>query len=398
VPALCPRAAVFPLRLIEKNPLPRGFLPKIPPGKAKGWVYPAEDATLLASPAVPLACRVFYGFLHREGPRHGEAVKFTYSDFDLANGTVTLDENKTDDPRAWALSPGMTAAIRAWRELRAREGAPVGPDDLVFVNERGLPISENHAADRYRDHLAAAGIDRPVLFEKSKARQPIRIHDTRATFITVSLANGKSETWVQDRTGHKSSIMINRYRRAARTAAELGLGELAPLDVAIPELAAHLHDAPAAPAPAAHRTAEPRAPRRIVSGIVSNPVDAAPEPSIESLMISASSPTRIRTGTPSQAKDFKGEQGDPNSGDPLDPAGSDDGSRRLEGGVADSGLPVADWNRSGAPSHPLTESSAAVRSLRQAQLAAATAGDFETVALLQELVRLFLTPGDDVGQ
>src|SRR5262249_34714494 len=34
------------------------------------------------------------------------------------------------------------------------------------------------------------------------------------------------------------SQMINRYRRAARTAAELGLGELLPLDVAIPELAA----------------------------------------------------------------------------------------------------------------------------------------------------------------
>jgi integrase len=102
---------------------------------------------------------------------------------------------------------------------------------------RAIPFrGENHGADRYRDHLAA-GIDRPVLFEKSKARQSIRIHDTRATFITVSLANGKSETWVQDRTGHKSSIMINRYRRAARTAAELGLGELRPLDQTIPELA-----------------------------------------------------------------------------------------------------------------------------------------------------------------
>jgi hypothetical protein len=40
-----------------------------------------------------------------------------------------------------------------------------------------------------------------------------------------------------------------------------------------------------------------------------------------------------------------------------------------------------------------------VRALRQAQLAAATAGDFETVALLQELVRLFLGHDDeDVGQ
>jgi hypothetical protein len=41
-----------------------------------------------------------------------------------------------------------------------------------------------------------------------------------------------------DRTGHKSSLMINRYRRAARAAAELHLVDLKPLNEAIPELAA----------------------------------------------------------------------------------------------------------------------------------------------------------------
>jgi len=34
------KMAVFPLQLIATNPLPSGFLPKIGPGKAKGWVYP----------------------------------------------------------------------------------------------------------------------------------------------------------------------------------------------------------------------------------------------------------------------------------------------------------------------------------------------------------------------
>jgi integrase len=72
-------------------------------------------------------------------------------------------------------------------------------------------------------YLQAAKIDRAELFETNKSRQRIRMHDLRATFITVSLANGKSETWVADSTGHKSSIMINRYRRAARTFAETGL-------------------------------------------------------------------------------------------------------------------------------------------------------------------------------
>jgi hypothetical protein len=39
-----------------------------------------------------------------------------------------------------------------------------------------------------------------------------------------------------DRSGHKSSIMIATYRRAARSAKEVGLGPLKPLDEAIPEL------------------------------------------------------------------------------------------------------------------------------------------------------------------
>ncbi len=52
-----------------------------------------------------------------------------------------------------------------------------------------------------------------------------------------ALANGKTEAWVGARTGHRSSQMINRYRRAAQKVDELGLGTLDPLDVAIPELA-----------------------------------------------------------------------------------------------------------------------------------------------------------------
>ena len=94
-----------------------------------------------------------------------------------------------------------------------------------------------HLADELRNDLEAAKVERPQLFERSETRRPLRLHDLRSTFVTVSLANGKTETWVSGRTGHRSSAMLNRYRRAARTWSELGLGELTPLDVAIPDLA-----------------------------------------------------------------------------------------------------------------------------------------------------------------
>ena len=58
--------AVFPMCLRQTNPLPRGFLPKVGPDKAKGWIYPDEESQLICSPVVPLEWRMFYGFLHRE--------------------------------------------------------------------------------------------------------------------------------------------------------------------------------------------------------------------------------------------------------------------------------------------------------------------------------------------
>jgi hypothetical protein len=67
-------------------------------------------------------------------------------------------------------------------------------------------------------------------------RHRIRVHDLRGTFVTLSLANGRSESWIADRTRHPSSAMINRYKRTARSFAELELGSPDPLIEALPEL------------------------------------------------------------------------------------------------------------------------------------------------------------------
>jgi integrase len=219
------KLAVYPCKLIERTPLPVGFLPKVKTKKATAFLYPSEDAQLLACMKVPLARRVLYGFLAREGLRFGEATSLRWLDFDLVRGVVTLDENKTDDPRAWALSAGVKEALSAFKRANA------SPEALVFT------IDEPRAAQTFRDDLREAKVDRPELFSETASRKQIRVHDLRATFVTLSLANGKTEAWVADRTGHKSSAMINKYRRQARQAAELKLGELAPLAQAIPELA-----------------------------------------------------------------------------------------------------------------------------------------------------------------
>jgi hypothetical protein len=65
----------------------------------------------------------------------------------------------------------------------------------------------------------------------------MRAHDLRATFITVSLASGPWE-WCQQRTSH-GDAMKQKYRRNSATWTAQRQGDLAPLHVAIPELAAH---------------------------------------------------------------------------------------------------------------------------------------------------------------
>lgn len=215
--------AVWPLRLLDHNPIPPKFVG--PQGKSPAftYLYVSEERALLGARAVPLDDRIFYGVLAREGFRLSEALRLTYGDIDFLRGTVSLDKNKTNAPRSWQIDPGTLAALKRYR------GQAVD-DDLVFPM-----FTARDAAGRFREHLRAAleeaGLPlRPALFRRTAERRPIRVHDLRGTFITLALAAGRTETWVMDRTGHTTSAMLNRYRRVARTAAETERGWLDPLN------------------------------------------------------------------------------------------------------------------------------------------------------------------------
>lgn len=110
-----------------------------------------------------------------------------------------------------------------------------------------IGTENDHLAAKLREHLRAAGIDRPELFTNTEHRRHVCALDARATFITISLTNGKSETWISDRTGHRSSAMIQRYNRKKRMLKQLLRGKrrtLVPLDEAIPELSANPNEPP----------------------------------------------------------------------------------------------------------------------------------------------------------
>lgn len=213
--------AAYPLRLIPSSPIPRQWLPKVGQRPGYPFLYPDEDAQLLGCAKVPLEWRLLWGFLAREGCRVSEAGRLAWHDFDLRRGILSLDRNKTKDPRSWVLDNGVVTTLADEKKRRRPDEA-----DPVFPN---LPNKHQHHADVFRAHLLVAGVDRRELHQPGANTRSVRAHDLRATFITLALANGRSEAWVMARTGHRSSSMLNKYRRPAMLASEATLGELQPM-------------------------------------------------------------------------------------------------------------------------------------------------------------------------
>jgi integrase len=225
--------AVYPGKWIKASPIPRGWLPKPGADKAKECLYPDEDRALLACAQVPLLRRLAYGFLMREGMRTDEFARLTWSDADLIHNRLDLDENKTDRPRSWDMRPDVLEALKIWRQ---RFNKSAKSDARIFVDDSGAGVNVDHLAALLREDLARAGVERSKLFKGSKNRLRIRAHDLRATFITVSLANGRTWEWCQQRTGH-GDAMKQKYRRTAAIWLAQQQGDLVPLYGALPELA-----------------------------------------------------------------------------------------------------------------------------------------------------------------
>lgn len=233
--------AVYPARVLDRSPLPRGWMPRPNEKKAKSYLLPSDDALLMACTEVPLVRRLFIGFLMREGPRLGKVAHLAWSDVQLDAGDgalASIDRTKNGRPLRWALDPGTAEALRRWQKLCPSdhhvfpaEAVPRSPKRL-----HGGPISVGQLAPRLRADLKLAGVTRQRLFEGSKHRLPLRAHDLRTSFVTLALANDRTVDWVRRRTGHRTMEMILRYREDADTLAELNPGWFAPLHEAIPEL------------------------------------------------------------------------------------------------------------------------------------------------------------------
>jgi integrase len=230
--------AVMPGRLLPSTPLPKGWLPFIPKRRHYSCLWPNEEAALLACEAVPLVFRLACGVLNREGMRVSELLDSEWRQWDIyaddlkGRGTFLVTRTKTGDPRMWALSPSVARAMLRWRRIMERELEPGAELPRPFAALDDV-THRTKLAEFLRASLKTAGVTRPELFETTEHTARLRAHDMRATFVTISLAQGRDETWVRDRTAHKTTTMIDRYRRLARQVKELDLGPLVDLETGL---------------------------------------------------------------------------------------------------------------------------------------------------------------------
>ncbi|MBN2194848.1 MAG: site-specific integrase [Polyangiaceae bacterium] len=236
------KLAVARARILPQSPFPPGWLPPANQPKDGEFLWPEEEARLLACADVPLVWRVAYGVDAREGIRLGNLRTLRREHLHLSQpggrGVIIVPKMKNGRRGHWRLGDDTAEALRRW--LRLHESPWVFPTEQVPRHRRtrdGQPVETKHAAERLRAHLGKAGVTRQSLFEANDNTMRLRGHDLRATFVTLALARGRTRTWIKRRTGHCSDAMIDRYDHAAGTLRELSMGWLKPLHEAIPELA-----------------------------------------------------------------------------------------------------------------------------------------------------------------
>jgi len=239
------KLAVYPARVLERSPFPPAWLPEANPERARSYLFPTEDATLMAHTTIPLVKRIYIGMSNREGPRRGNLVVLEWSDllldFEDGAGYILLDRTKSGRDGKWQLDPGTAEALRRWRLLCPSERwvfPALAVPAARRISRTDRPMYVQQLGADLRAWLQECGVKRQKLFETTKHRIRLRAHDLRATFVTLALANGRPEAWVMQRTGHTTSAMLSRYRRDADSIMELNLGWFTPLHEAIPELAA----------------------------------------------------------------------------------------------------------------------------------------------------------------
>ena len=194
--------------------------------KAKVFLYPNEFLQLVECDDVPLRWRRLVVLAAYLGVRAGELEAIEWEDFDLPHGKVTVHRSierkrgetkatKSETPRTFTVEQTLLPLLKAMH-------ADAGGRGRVVRMPRHRDLAE-----KLRDWLRVAKVDRAELFTSDATRINLRWHDLRASHVTWSAVRGDSPALIMTRVGHEDWETLKKYLRQAEALVE-GFGDVFP--------------------------------------------------------------------------------------------------------------------------------------------------------------------------
>lgn len=216
--------------LVERANPARGRRRRVKVQKPKRtWVEPEQLLALIES--ADTYCRPIIATLAGAGLRVGEALALNWRDVNLATGTLTVGEAKTEAGtyREVDLPGGLIEALSEWKAYKRRSG----PGDPVFVTRTGRRQTVTNVDHRLKTAIKAAN-KRLAELGIEPISERVSPHSLRRTYASLRAAAGDQPVYVAEQLGHEDpSFTFRVYQRAVKRREKLSGAYLAAFDGAL---------------------------------------------------------------------------------------------------------------------------------------------------------------------
>jgi len=184
---------------LAANPAEDIIMPRSEQHLPKNIFTPGEVETVLAVPALDtptgLRDRAILETLYSTGVRRTELSRLDLANIDHERGVVTVRQGKGKKDRVVPIGERALLWVKKYlAEARPQLLQAVGADTgILFLTDRGGPISVKHLSALVARHITASGVGKPG-----------SCHLFRHTLATLMLENGADVRYVQAMLGHAS--------------------------------------------------------------------------------------------------------------------------------------------------------------------------------------------------
>ncbi len=203
------------------------------PQPKRHWVEPEQLLALLEG--ADLWHRPLLATLAGAGLRIGEACALNWSDVNLATGTLTVGESKTDAGagRRVDLPGGLVDELSEWKARSPRRR----PSDPVFLcradDKRNRRQTRDNAGRRLKRSIKRANERLKQLGIEPISAQ-VTPHSLRRTYASLRAAVGDDPVYIAEQLGHTDARFTFRvYQKAAKRRQKLSGSYLDAFDRAI---------------------------------------------------------------------------------------------------------------------------------------------------------------------